>query len=369
MSQQKIRRTAAEILAAAVYEMFPGVDLLGGSDTHSGFYYDFYFPHTVNPELHLQIEERMRQIVREQREIRDLEMVAVSAKEFLKSKGHKVRPRQIEGEGLFSVVQMGAFVDLSSGTHLKNTAQITCFKLFSPMKLEGREIRIMGAVFESKDELKEFFKKWNSYPKRRHEKVGENRHFWCEVEPGLVWLPLGLKAQEDLMRTFKENLFPGCCEVRSPCSDRLMTHKNLLNKLHVESILEVYPIQGIPHGIEEVGLLDPIEGNVIQITTSLKNVNSSLQSIGKTLNILGFSYSIRFVGSRRNARSGKLLQETLKALEWPFEDAEEKGDFPQIDFLVSDGLGRKWSAACVQANECLDVQVIVERNLALLLEL
>lgn len=369
MDLQKIRRTSAEILAAAVFEIFPGVELLGGSETYSGFYYDFYFPHSVHPELHIQIEERMRQIIREKREIRDLEMVAVSAKEFLKSKGHKVRAGQIEGAGLFPVVQMGSFVDLASGTHLKNTGQISYFKLFPTIPLEGREIRIMGAAYESKEELKDFFKKWNGYPKRRHEKVGENRHFWCTLEAGFAWLPEGLKAQEDLIRTFKENVIPGCCEVRTPCLNRLLSHKDLLYKLNVDSIFEVCTIQGNPDEIEYVGLLNPIEGKQIQITTSLKNMNSSLQSIGKTLNILGFSYNIRFVGSRRNTRSGKLLQEALKALEWPFEEAEERCEFPRVDFLVVDGLGRQWSAACVQAQECLNVQVIVERNLALLLEI
>ncbi len=370
MNLQKIRRTAAEILAAAVYETFPEVKLLGGSQTHSGFYYDFYFPHEIHPELHLQIEEKMRQIVREKREIRDLEMVGVSAKAFLKSRGHFERAKQVDGNHLFPILQMGSFADLSSGAHLKNTAELNYFKLFPPILLEGKAIRLMGSAFDEKEKLKEFLKKWNHYSKKRHEKEGETRHFWLEAQEGMVWLPEGLKALRNLLEVFKGNLPPGSCEVRTPLGiDLAQMHKNLLADLRMETIFEIRSEEKVFEGVEEVGLLDPCERSELWIATSLKNVISSLQSIGKTLTILGFSYGICLTKSRRQAKKGVFLREALEELGWAFEENEEEGETSQVDFLVPDGLGRFWSAAAVQAKECLNVQVILERNLALLLEL
>ncbi len=370
MDLQEIRRTAAEILAAAVYETFPDVELLGGGDTSSGFFYDFVFPHVIHPEFHIQIEEKMRQIVREKREIRDLEMVAVSAKEFLKSKGHKTRARQIEGSGLFPIVQIGNFIDLASGAHLSNTGALPAFKLFPSLLLEDKVLRIQGAAALSKDALKEFLKRWNAYSQKRHEKVGEVKHYWRFIDGDLVWLPTGLQALEELTKTFKENLIPGALEVRCPLSmDRLPLHKKILQEMRVESVLEISPIEGEFNETDDAGLLNPIEGREVQITISLNQIISSLHSITKTLTILGFSYSVHLSGSKRGARGAKLLEDGLKRIQCEYQVSPEIDKDPKIDFRVSDGLGREWSAVCVRAKECLSVQVIIERNLALLLEL
>lgn len=348
--------------------MFPNIGLLGGSVTPSGFYYDFIFPHSIHPELHQQIEEKMRQIAREKREIRVLEMVAVSAKEFLKSKGNRERASQIEGSGLFEVVEIGSFIDLTQGNHIKNTAQLHCFKLFSPISFEGG-MRIMGTAFDTKEELKEFIKKWQSYPQKRHEKIGANKHFWRSIEEGYLWLPQGLKAEAELIATLKENLYPGAIEVRRPIhTDRTKNQTQFLQSLNCEAACEIFPIQRLISGGEDVGFFDSSEGKELQITISLKNRISCLQFIGNTLNILCFSYSIRFSSSRRNAKGTRLLVDALNQLGWAYQDSDEEEEFPLAQFLVSDGLGRLWSSVSIRVQECLSVQVRVERNLALLLE-
>ena len=88
MNLSKIRNTAAQIASAAVFELFPSIRFLAVQEISWGFSCEMIFPHPVHPELHFQIEEKMRQIVREKREIRDLEMVPFSARELLKSRGN-----------------------------------------------------------------------------------------------------------------------------------------------------------------------------------------------------------------------------------------------------------------------------------------
>lgn len=330
--------------------------------TPSGFYYDFVFPHSIHPELHLQIEEKIRQIARERREIRVLEMVAVSAKAFLKSKGHKERANEIEGGGLFEIVEIGSFVDLTHGSHIKNTAQLHSFKLFTPTPFEGG-MRIMGTAFDSKEELKEFLKKWQAYPKKRHEKIGEIKHYWLKVDDEFLWLPDGLKAESELIQNFN---FPGAIEIRR--EKRTKNMAQLLQTLKSESVYEIISLQREIDGGEDVGFLDSRQGKELQIIISLKNTISCLQFIGNTLNILSFSYSIRFSSSRRNAKGGQLLVGALNQLGWAYQAGEKGEAFPLLEFLVSDGLGRLWSAVSISVEECLNVRVRLERNLALLLE-
>lgn len=354
-----LNSSAASVLAAAVFELFPGVELLGGGPIPSGFYYDFIFPHSIHPELHLQIEEKMRAIARERREIRKLEMVALSAREFLKSKGNRERASQIEGTGLFELVEIGSFVDLSLGNYAKNTAQLHAFKLFPPIAFDGG-MRVMGTAFESKDELKEFLKKWQTYPKKRHEKVGENKGFWRKIGEEYVWLPLGLKAENEMFTIFKENLYPGAIEIR-----RSVSGKNLLKELQCDAYREIISTESSVESIEDVGFLDSSLGRELQITISLKNVISSLQFIANTLNILCFKHCIRFSGSQR--KGGQLLLDGLNELGKAFHQEVGVG-IPTLEFLVPDGLGRSWCAVSMEVKECLIVRAKLERSLALMLE-
>ena len=359
----KIRNTTAQIAAAAVFEAFPSVQIWSTQETSVGFSCDLFFPHPIHSELHFLIEERMRQIIREKREIRDLEMVPFSAREFLKSKGHQISLKELEGEGLVRIVQMGSFCNRSAGTHLNNSSELAAFKLFPLEVLEGRGLRISGTAHPSKQEMKLFLKKWSAYPKIRHEKVGENQDLWRFIDETLIWLPKGIQLREKLLRIFKENLFEGAYEIALPQGCAKMVGQIIREKLN-RPIAEVALIENI----DGEGLFLPRMGTVIQLSSSFGNTISSLQSISKTLNILGFNYCIRLIGPKNKDRV-RILAQALEQLQWDYERDLEERESPQVQFLVADGLGRMWSAATVCANEFLVCQVIVERNLALLLEL
>jgi threonyl-tRNA synthetase len=354
-----LNTSAASILAAALFELFPGVALSGGGLIPSGFYYDFVFPHSIHPELHLQIEEKMRQIARERREIRVLEMVGVSAREFLKSKGNRERALQIEGNGLFELVEIGSFADLSLGSNVKNSAQLHCFKLFPPIVFDGG-MRIWGAAFDQKEDLKLFVKRLQSYSRKRHEKRGEDKLYWRRVGDEYIWLSKGIQAEEELIDLLKKNLYPEAIEIRKEDVE-----KNLLAELKCDAYREIFSAHREFEPVEEVGFFDSQAGKELQITISLKNAISSLQFIENTLNILCFKHCIRFSDSKR--KGGRVLADALKELGKAYEKESQSG-FPTVNFLVADGLGRLWSAVTVQVSECLIVRVRVERILALLLE-
>ncbi len=281
-----LRRTAAEIAAAAVYELYPDVALLGGSETDVGFVYDFVFPHPIHTHL---IEEKMRQIVREKRPIRTLEMVPFSASELLKAKGLKTRAEAIPDEDLVEIIQMGSFHDLSLGPHLKNTAELAAFKIEAEA-LPDQKMRLSGWCHHSKEELKQFLKRLEIYtdPIR----LGEMHGFW----KGEIWFSKGLQAREKLIQILKREWFQGAFEILGPFRiDPLALHLAQRKK----KVVEVSPLSPCKTQIW-VSFFGPEKEEEI----------SFLHLIGKTLTILGFDHSIAHVGSR-------------------------------TDFVIEDGMGRK----------------------------
>jgi hypothetical protein len=314
-----LRRTAAEIAALAVYEIYPNVELWGGGETDTGFLYDFYFPHPIH--IHL-IEEKMRLIVKEKRPIRTLEMVAVSARGLLISNGHAIRAEELE-DGLVELIQIGPFHDLCPGPHLKNTAELAAFKI-SVEQLPDGGIRISGACHTSKEGLKQYLKRIAEYTAPHQ--LGEQMGLWV----GSVWLPQGLRMRQYLIDYLKKEWFADALEISAPFdSDRLELHRTLGKP----KVAEIWT-PGAHETQIQVSFFNKPEREVI----------SSLQSIGKTLTILGFNHSAVSMGR-------------------------------ECDFVVEDGLDRSQSILKIKriprkGSSEVDfyITVVVEKLMYLLLE-
>src|SRR3984893_1904070 len=60
---QRMRHSAAHVMAEAVLELFPDAKLGIGPAIEDGFYYDFDLPRALTPEDLPDIEQRMRRII------------------------------------------------------------------------------------------------------------------------------------------------------------------------------------------------------------------------------------------------------------------------------------------------------------------
>ena len=60
---ERMRHSAAHIMAEAVQEMFPDAKFAIGPAIEDGFYYDFDLPRALTPEDLPEIEQRMARIV------------------------------------------------------------------------------------------------------------------------------------------------------------------------------------------------------------------------------------------------------------------------------------------------------------------
>src|SRR6266699_1702190 len=60
---QRMRHSAAHVMAEAVQEMFPGAKFAIGPAIEDGFYYDFDLPRPLTPADFTEIEQRMAKII------------------------------------------------------------------------------------------------------------------------------------------------------------------------------------------------------------------------------------------------------------------------------------------------------------------
>jgi threonyl-tRNA synthetase len=111
---ERLRHSAAHIMAAAVLRIWPDAMLDIGPATEDGFYYDFDLPsHRFTPDDFPKIEEEMRKIVKENHRFEKIVKTREEAKAFLEQLGQKYKIDRLndipEGEPI-SFYQSGEFM-------------------------------------------------------------------------------------------------------------------------------------------------------------------------------------------------------------------------------------------------------------------
>ena len=223
----RMRHSAAHIMAAAVCRLFENVNLDIGPATADGFYYDFDLPERLAPEDFERIEAEMAKMVSEQLPFERFESSREDAIKMLEEAGQKFKLERLadipEGETI-SFYRCGDFVDLCRGPHLENTGQLRAFKLLSVAGsyYRGRETnpmlqRLYGTAFTNPKQLKLFLKQREEAAKRDHRKLGRELDLFSiqeDVGPGLVhWHPKGGRIRSVIESYWKDEHFRGGYEL------------------------------------------------------------------------------------------------------------------------------------------------------------
>ena len=227
-----LRHSATHVLAQAVQDVFPDVDLGIGPFITDGFYYDFGNIDAVTPELLRELEKRMKRIVKEgqrfvRREISEdearLELADQPFKlELVTTKGKGAEGASVEvgGGGLTmydNVRRDGtvAWKDLCRGPHLPSTKLIgNGFALTKSSAAywkgdqNGDQLqRIYGTAWASKDDLVAYQERLKEAERRDHRRLGAELDLFSfpeEIGPGLpVFHPKGgvlKRVMEDYVR-------------------------------------------------------------------------------------------------------------------------------------------------------------------------
>jgi len=179
---EKIRHSAAHVMADAVKKLYPGTKLGIGPAIEEGFYYDFDCEHTFTPEDLPKIEKEMAKIIKENLPFEKKVVSKKEAEKIFKGEGETYKLELLKelGDGEITIYSHSSFSDLCKGQHVEKTGEIGAFKLLTVAGAywKGSETnpmlqRIYGTAFESKKELDEFLRLREEAQKRDHRKLGK----------------------------------------------------------------------------------------------------------------------------------------------------------------------------------------------------
>jgi threonyl-tRNA synthetase len=214
-----IRHDAAHIMAEAVKELYPEVQVTIGPAIENGFYYDFARKTPFLLEDLETIEAKMRQIVKRDEKLTREVMKRDDAVKFFESMGEKYKAEiiaSIPANEDISLYRQGDFIDLCRGPHVPSTSHVKHFKL---MKLAGaywrgdsnNEMlqRIYGTAWESAESLKQHLHVLEEAEKRDHRKIGRALdlfHIQDEAVGSVFWHEKGWIIYREVEKYLREKL-------------------------------------------------------------------------------------------------------------------------------------------------------------------
>lgn len=226
---------AAQVLARAVKELYPGAALAIGPTVENGFYYDIAFPTPLSSEDLPNIEARMREIIKHGHTVQRELWEPAQLQSHFKATGDRFKPLIIEGaiekgqliEGKVSAYRQhgsqldgyagGEFIDLCRGPHVPSLDKLTlAFKLtnlagayWQGDSKNEQLTRIYGLAFATEKELDAYVTMREEAEKRDHRKLGRELglfHLQEEAPGQPFWHPKGWSIFLELERYIRENL-------------------------------------------------------------------------------------------------------------------------------------------------------------------
>lgn len=225
-----IRHSAAHLMAQAVKQLFPDVQVTIGPTVENGFYYDFASPRPFTPEDLQAIDARMQDLIKQDIPVERSTLSRDEAISFFLNMGEKYKAEIIESipaDQTLSLYRQGDFIDLCRGPHVPSTGKIPSVKV---MKVAGaywrsnsnNEMlqRIYGTAWANKKDLQAYLTMLEEAEKRDHRKLGRQLdlfHF-DEQAPGAVfWHPKGWTVFQSLIGYMRQRQQrAGYVEVNTP---------------------------------------------------------------------------------------------------------------------------------------------------------
>ncbi len=210
--RDRMRHSAAHVLAEAVTNLFPEAQLTIGPPIADGFFYDFAISEPFTPEDIKRIELKMRDSIKANTKFVERETSRDEALELVKDNPYKVEILKgipADERVTFCSHSDNAFEDLCRGGHMECTGDITAFKLLSSAGAYWRGDenntmlqRIYGTAWESRDAQKNYLRRRDEAEKRDHRKLGRSLglFFFDPIAPASpFFLPKGTQLINSLI--------------------------------------------------------------------------------------------------------------------------------------------------------------------------
>ena len=182
--RDRMRHSAAHVLAEAVTNLFPEAQLTIGPPIADGFFYDFAISEPFTPEDIKRIELKMRDSIKANTKFVERETSRDEALELVKDNPYKVEILKgipADERVTFCSHSDDAFEDLCRGGHMERTGDIKAYKLLSSAGAYWRGDenntmlqRIYGTAWESRDAQKNYLRRRDEAEKRDHRKLGRS---------------------------------------------------------------------------------------------------------------------------------------------------------------------------------------------------
>jgi len=228
------RHSTAHLLAAAVTNLFPGVQCGIGPATDEGFFYDFVVPRPFVPEDLEAIERKMKDLASEDLIFERQMWPREEAKTFFGKRGEPLKVQLIEEKtegqkevSCYTIKDKETFIDFCVGPHVPSTGKLKAFKLLTTSNAYWKGDahnqpmqRVYGTAFLSEKELKAHLTQIEEAKKRDHRKLGKELglilfHPWA---PGAAfWQDKGTTLYNLLANYMRGVLLPnGYVEIKTP---------------------------------------------------------------------------------------------------------------------------------------------------------
>jgi len=212
---ERMRHSAAHIMAEVVLEMFPEAKLGIGPPIDTGFYYDFDLPRPLSTDDLPVIEEKMQARIESDVLFEPSSISKAEARKRFADQPYKIELIDGIEDAEVGLYQQGNFVDLCQGPHVERCGQVPAFKLMSVAGAYWRGDeknpmlqRIYGALFDSKEELDAHLLQIEEALRRDHRRVGKDLDLFSfheEFGPGLVyWHPKGGRIRNQIEDFWRE---------------------------------------------------------------------------------------------------------------------------------------------------------------------
>ncbi|HEY7975224.1 MAG TPA: threonine--tRNA ligase, partial [Ktedonobacterales bacterium] len=128
---QRMRHSAAHVMAEAIQELFPGTKFAIGPAIEDGFYYDMELPGPLSPDDFPAIEERMRASIAADHPFEQSRWSRKKALDYFRKHDQPYKVEIIENlpDAEVGIYLQGPFLDLCRGPHVARTGQIGPIKL------------------------------------------------------------------------------------------------------------------------------------------------------------------------------------------------------------------------------------------------
>ncbi len=229
----RLRHSTAHVMAEAVLQLFPEAKVATGPAIDHGFYYDFDLPRPLVPDDLVDIQRRMKKIIKRAVPFETAAVTVGEARALFAATGQTYKIEvldKIEAEQAPETVTLyrqGRFIDLCAGPHVGSTRACRHYKLLRTAAAYWRGDterpmlqRIYGTAWETAEDVEAYLNFLEEARKRNHKRIGVELDLFRfdAVSPGACfWGPRGFvtyRAFFDFWRGM--NARRGYQEISSP---------------------------------------------------------------------------------------------------------------------------------------------------------